>query len=30
MSYGKEVPLRDCPDWLPGDLPHDRAAYLNC
>jgi phospholipase C len=30
VSYGKEVPLRRCPDWLPGDLPHDRAAYLNC
>lgn len=29
VSYGKEVPLRTCPDWLPGDLPHDRAAYLN-
>ena len=27
---GKEVPLVRCPDWLPGDLPHDRAAYLNC
>jgi phospholipase C len=26
---GREVPLRDCPHWLPGDLPHDRAAYLN-
>jgi phospholipase C len=30
VSYGKEVPLRRCPDWLPGDLPHDRAAFLNC
>ena len=29
VSYGKEVPLRKCPDWLPGDLPHDRAAFLN-
>ena len=19
----------DCPHWLPGDLPHDRAAHLN-
>ena len=27
---GQEVPLIDCPDWLPGDLPHDRAAFLNC
>ncbi|HZP90542.1 MAG TPA: alkaline phosphatase family protein, partial [Actinomycetota bacterium] len=30
VSFGKEVPLRPCPDWLPGDLPHDRAAALNC
>src|SRR6476646_1685680 len=27
---GAEVPLTRCPDWLPGDLPHDRAAALNC
>ena len=27
---GKEVPLTRCPDWLPGDLPHDHAAALNC
>ena len=27
---GKEVPLARCPDWLPGDLPHDRAGALNC
>jgi len=27
---GAEVPLKRCPDWLPGDLPHDRAAALNC
>src|SRR5436189_11224 len=27
---GKDVPLKRCPDWLPGDLPHDRAAALNC
>ena len=27
---GKEVPLTRCPDWLPGDLPHDRAGALNC
>ena len=26
---GAEVPLERCPDWLPGDLPHDRAAALN-
>ena len=28
--YGKEQPLIACPDWMPGDLPHDRAAGLNC
>ncbi len=27
---GREHPLIRSPDWLPGDLPHDRAAYLNC
>ena len=27
---GREIRLIDCPDWLPGDLPHDRAAHLNC
>jgi phospholipase C len=30
LAEGKERPLIRCPDWLPGDLPHDRAAYLNC
>ena len=30
IEYGNEKPLIPCPDWLPGDLPHDRAAYLNC
>ncbi len=30
VEYGSEKPLIPCPDWLPGDLPHDRAAYLNC
>jgi phospholipase C len=30
VKYGKEVPLIACPDWLPGDLPHDRAGFLNC
>ncbi len=30
IKYGKEVPLIRCPDWLPGDLPHDHAAALNC
>ena len=27
---GKEVPLIECPQWLPGDIPHDHAAALNC
>ena len=27
---GKEVPLIACPQWLPGDIPHDHAAALNC
>jgi phospholipase C len=26
---GTEIPLRSCPEYLPGDLPHDHAAYLN-
>ncbi len=30
VKEGKEVPLIKCPEWLPGDLPHDRAAHLNC
>jgi phospholipase C len=30
VMNGKEIPLVKCPDWLPGDLPHDRAGYLNC
>jgi len=30
VRQGKEVPLIQCPEWLPGDLPHDRAAHLNC
>ena len=29
VKFGQEVPLTACPHWLPGDLPHDRAAYLN-
>jgi phospholipase C len=29
VKFGQEVPLGACPAWLPGDLPHDRAAYLN-
>jgi len=30
VKDGKEVPLIVCPDWMPGDLPHDHAAALNC
>jgi phospholipase C len=30
IEYGAEKPLIACPEWLPGDLPHDRAAFLNC
>lgn len=30
VKWGEETPLIRCPDWLPGDLPHDRAAALNC
>lgn len=29
VKDGKEVPLIVSPDWLPGDLPHDRSAALN-
>ncbi|HET7868704.1 MAG TPA: alkaline phosphatase family protein, partial [Actinomycetota bacterium] len=29
VKFGEEVPLTPAPQWLPGDLPHDRAAYLN-
>jgi phospholipase C len=29
LKFGEEVPLTSCPAWLPGDLPHDRAAFLN-
>ncbi len=29
VKFGQEVPLAPCPAWLPGDLPHDRAAHLN-
>ncbi|MEX0992239.1 MAG: alkaline phosphatase family protein [Actinomycetota bacterium] len=25
---GKEVPLIHCPQWLPGDLPHDHVSAL--
>jgi phospholipase C len=27
-SFGTERPLNHCPDWLPGDLPHDAAAAI--
>jgi phospholipase C len=30
VANGKEQPLIVCPDWLPGDLQHDRAAAYNC
>jgi hypothetical protein len=23
VSYGRELDMARCPDWLPGDLPHD-------
>jgi len=29
VKLGEEVPLRRCPEYLPGDLPHDLAAHLN-
>jgi phospholipase C len=25
--WGQEVPLVHCPEWLPGDLPHDLYAW---
>jgi phospholipase C len=28
VRFGSEVPLVRCPEWLPGDLPHDLAAWL--
>jgi len=28
VDLGKERPLIRCPDWLPGDIPHDRSAGL--
>jgi phospholipase C len=30
VEWGKEKPLIRCPDWLPGDIPHDRSAGLSC
>jgi phospholipase C len=29
VYQGQEKRLIDCPDWLPSDLPHDRASALN-
>jgi phospholipase C len=29
VKFGREVPLLPAPHWLPGDIPHDRAAHLN-
>jgi phospholipase C len=26
VREGREIPLARCPEWLPGDLPHDLAA----
>lgn len=30
VEAGAEKPLIRCPEWLPSDIPHDRAAHLNC
>jgi phospholipase C len=30
VENGAEKPLIRCPDWLPGDLPHDQAAHRFC
>ena len=27
LRWGQEVPLVHCPEWLPGDLPHDLFAW---
>jgi phospholipase C len=27
VRWGREVPLVHCPEWLPGDLPHDLSAW---
>ncbi|HEY7756491.1 MAG TPA: alkaline phosphatase family protein [Actinomycetota bacterium] len=29
VKFGEEVELLPAPHWLPGDIPHDRAAHLN-
>jgi phospholipase C len=28
VAFGDEKPLIPCPDWLPGDIPHDLSAHL--
>ena len=30
VRLGAETPLTHCPEWLPGDLPHDLAAWVGC
>jgi phospholipase C len=30
VEKGVEKPLIPCPEWLPGDIPHDLAAHRNC
>lgn len=30
LLLGKEQPMVRCPDWLPGDLPHDYVSALAC
>jgi phospholipase C len=28
LHFGTEKPMTRCPDWLPGDLPHDQSAHI--
>jgi phospholipase C len=30
VENGVEKPLIRCPEWLPGDIPHDQAAHRFC
>jgi phospholipase C len=30
VEDGVEKPLIRCPEWLPGDIPHDQAAHRLC
>jgi phospholipase C len=30
VENGVEKPLIRCPEWLPGDIPHDLAAHRSC